>query len=345
MTHSGNVSSIDDLVAQDLTRVLKEVDVAELSHSHILASGCTGFVGYWLLMAIRELNQSGADIRVTATTRDPAGFLLRHPIFADLSWLRLLKTDVRYFEPAEVDYDFCIHAATETRPQQLKHEQTVLEAAIEGTHRFGVQAGLSSIRAMLVISSGAVYGRGTTPVKPGSLDLGYAQAKLLMEQLAAYDANHHGYRLTVARCFAFIGHQLPPHLAISQFIDAALFEEHIELTGDGSPVRSYLYAADMAVWLLAALVKGQHGVAYDVGSSQGKSLGAHARIVRDVLSPGKKVIIADESVANESSRQVYLPDISLSQQDLGVAIWTPEEDAIRRAGLMRSSERLFYANH
>lgn len=344
MTDTEQTSGIDELVAQDLKRVLKKVDLSELYNSHILASGCTGFIGYWLLMAVRELNLHGADIRVTATSRYPEAFLQRHPEFAAAEWLHLLKTDIRYFAPHEGDYDYCIHAATDTRPQQLKHIESVIEAATEGTRRLGMQAAQSAIRAMLVISSGAVYGEDAKPAKPGSQQLSYAQAKLLMEQLAAVDAVRQGYRLTIARCFAFIGHLLPPHLAIAQFIDAALFAEHIKLSGDGSPVRSYLYAADMAVWLLAALAKGRDGVAYDVGSDIGKPLAEHAETVRNVLSPSKSVIIGNESAGRETLRQEYLADIGLSQQDLGVAVWTPEQEAIRRAGLMRSSERLFYAN-
>lgn len=44
--------------------------------------------------------------------------------------------------------------------------------------------------------------------------------------------------------------------ALSSFINDVQNDRDIVIQGDGIAVRSYMYAADMAVWLLALLVGG-----------------------------------------------------------------------------------------
>ena len=52
---------------------------------HLLLTGGTGFFGKALL---RHWHAASAPPRVTVLSRDPGGFLARHPEFATLPWLR-----------------------------------------------------------------------------------------------------------------------------------------------------------------------------------------------------------------------------------------------------------------
>ena len=60
--------------------------------------------------------------------------------------------------------------------------------------------------------------------------------------------------------------------ALSSFINDVQNGRDIVIQGDGTAVRSYMYVADMAVWLLALLVRGEHGTPHNVGSTQSVSM-------------------------------------------------------------------------
>ena len=137
----------------------------------------------------------------------------------------------------------------------------------------------------------------------------------------------------VARCFAFVGPDLPldVHFAIGNFIRDALTADAITVAGDGTPLRTYLYQSDLAQWLFTLLERGRSGEAYNVGSDEVISIADLAHLVRYILAPEKPVHIIGQP-APGSARNRYVPDIHKANQELGLSVSLSLAEAIRRTG-------------
>jgi hypothetical protein len=170
------------------------------------------------------------------------------------------------------------------------------------------------------------YRGAPDPLDPRSA---YGQAKRLAEQMCVCAAAKGGLEPVIARAFAFVGPGLPldAHFAIGNFIRDAAAGREIVVNGDGTPLRSYLYAADLAAWLLTLLVEGRAGEAYNVGSDATLSIADLAREVA-ALAPGASVTIKGAATPG-APRAVYAPDIGKARA-LGLDVWTPLDEAIRR---------------
>jgi len=215
---------------------------------------------------------------------------------------------------------------------------------VDGTRNlleFAVTVGASRI---LLTSSGGIYGPQPPEVTalsedwPGSPDLrnpanAYSLGKRAAEHLCALYQEAFDIDVVIARCFAFVGPDLPlnVHFAIGNFIRDALTRDAIEVAGDGSPLRTYLDQDDLAHWLLALLARGRPGEAYNVGSDEVVSIAALAHMVRDLLAQDKPVrILGQQQEIQDRNR--YVPDIRKARDELGLAVTIPLAEAILRTG-------------
>lgn len=308
---------------------------------HILLTGGTGFVGKWLLAALVDADQRlDLGVRATILTRNAGAFREAAPVFAEARCITLRQGDVRDFALTDAAFDFVIHAATDVVGEALPID--VFDACVGGTRRVLDLAVRSGATRFLLVSSGAVYGRqppqlpavlesftgGPDPLAAGSV---YGEGKRAAESLCAIYARQHGLHACVARCFAFVGPYLPldKHFAIGNFIKAAMAGTPIQIKGDGTPLRTYLYAADLSVWLWTLLLRGRAGVAYNVGGGEAVSIAELASRTAALLSPGLPVHVAQQASAGQPPER-YVPDISLACEELGLQALIPLDEAILR---------------
>ncbi|WP_342618979.1 NAD(P)-dependent oxidoreductase [Rhodoferax sp. GW822-FHT02A01] len=315
-----------------------------MTHSHILLTGGTGFFGKALLRHWIDRERKGqAPTRVTLLSRDPDRFATQHPALVEHHWLQLVRGDVcdAASLPQGQAFTHVLHAATDSTTGPQLTPQQRFDQIVDGTRHMLNLAVACGASRFLLTSSGGVYGAQPPdmeqipehchtlpdPLNPAQA---YSIGKRMAEHLCALTMQAHGLPIVVARCFAFVGPDLPldVHFAIGNFIRDALQADSITVQGDGSPLRSYMDQRDLAQWLLALLTRGRAGQAYNVGSDHAVSIRELAHTVRDLLAPHKQVhVLGAPNPA--AARNRYIPSIAKARQELGLDITISLEDAIR----------------
>jgi nucleoside-diphosphate-sugar epimerase len=322
----------------------------------LFLTGGTGYYGRWLLESFSHVN-AVLDLRAHAVvlSRRPEAFAAAMPRLAADPAIRLVRGDVRQLNAGDIRrqlgtaaparFEFMIHAAAETDSRLYQTAPfAMLDTIVEGTRAALEFARAAGTRRFLFTSSGAIYGRQPADVThlpetyTGAPDAAqfsalntYAEAKRLAETLCAGYQSVYGLDTLLARPFATIGPHLALdwHFALGNFLADALAGRQIEITGDGTPYRSYIYAADQALWLWTILLRGQPARPYNVGSAAGRPLREVAAVVARQAEPPLAVRIvqqADPSMAAER----YVPDVSRIKRELGVGETVDLAEAIRR---------------
>ena len=334
-----------NIAAEDLQRchdLLGLESWQALVGKRVFITGGTGFVGKWLLATLLDADEAlGLHCDVTVLSRDPSAFQREWPDITDrINWI---AGDVRSFEIEKKVFDVIIHAATDVVAQASPDD--VFATCLDGTRRVLSLARSCGARLLLLVSSGAIYGLppvgmthipetylgGPDPLLSGSA---YGEGKRVSEWLASQAAGN-GLEVKLARIFALVGPHLPldKHFAIGNFIRAALANEEIVIQGDGTPHRSYLYAADMAAWLWAVLFRGECGRAYNVGSDESISIAALAKRVCHVLKRETRVDLKQQPQPGVVISH-YVPDITRARSELGLPSPMPLDLAILRTAHM-----------
>jgi dTDP-glucose 4,6-dehydratase len=172
---------------------------------------------------------------------------------------------------------------------------------------------------------------------PDTMDVrsAYGEGKRMAELLCLIYAKQHGIEVKIARCFAFVGPHLPldGDFAIGNFIRDGIQGSPIRVNGDGTPYRSYLYAADLAIWLWTILVKGTICYPYNVGSDKDITIADLAYTVSSMFDFGLDVLIAQETIPGKPSER-YVPSIQRARSELQLQPVIPLEEAIKRTNLL-----------
>ena len=325
---------VKPLPPEDLEHVLEHTRElwSEASGKSFFITGGTGFFGMWLLESFAHINaQLALGMRATILTRDPATFAQKAPHLATRADLQFIQGDIRSFPFPEGEFGYIIHAATEASAklnEDAPHE--MLDAIVAGTRRVLDFAAQCGVKKLLLTSSGAVYGKQPSdithisedylgapdPLLPGSA---YGEGKRLAEHMCCVHARQNGYEAKIARGFAFVGPHLPldAHFAIGNFIRDAMRGMPIQINGDGTPTRSYLYASDLAVWLWTILFKAPHARAYNVGSDEDISIFDLAKRVVDDIKVNLPIKIT-QSFDKESPVCRYVPSTLRAQSELSL---------------------------
>jgi nucleoside-diphosphate-sugar epimerase len=334
------------LATQDLEMVLRATASLweEVRGQRIFMTGGTGFFGCWLLESFCHINQFlGLNAAVTVLTRQPEAFALKCPHLASNPAVTLHAGDVRSFDFPEGEFPFLIHAATDSNAKRAAEDPLdMLSTIVAGTERALAFATTHGTKKFLLTSSGAVYGKQPGEMThvpetymggPNTLDRSsaYSEGKRASELMCALYANRNEITCKIARCWAFCGPHLPldQHFAFGNFVGDVLAGRAIQIKGDGTPRRSYLYAADLAIWLWTILFKAPTLVPFNVGSSRDVSILELAQIVVASLDPHTEILLAQQAIPGSVPMR-YVPAVDRARELLGLRETVGLQDSIRR---------------
>jgi nucleoside-diphosphate-sugar epimerase len=332
------------LATVDLEYVLQQTSHQwqAVKNKSVLLTGGTGFFGKWLVESFLHINRSlQLNASLTIISRQPETFLQQHPHLRTYNNLHFIQGDLLTIQSLPGTYQYIIHAATASDAAiNTENPLLMLHTITEGTKKILDFAITQPIEGFLFTSSGAVYGKQPAHIQQIKetdgffLDINnplsaYAEGKRMAELLCAIYYKTYQLPISIARCFAFVGPHLPlnKHFAIGNFIGNVLQKQDIIVNGDGMPLRSYLYAADLAVWLFTILLKGSHNTPYNVGSDEAFSI---ADIAHKVAAHGSgcQVHIQQQASSHYATNR-YIPAIDAAAA-LGLQVGIDIDSAIQK---------------
>lgn len=254
--------------------------------THIV-TGVAGFIGSHLAETLLNKGEKVIGIDQFNDYYDPAlkrknvAFVQKYQNFEliegdiqNLEWQAILKNvEIVYHQAAQAgvraSWGSSFRHYTE---RNINATQVILEAAKEA----------KTLKRFVYASTSSVYGNAETlptqetvapqPVSP------YGITKLAAERLCWLYHQNFGVPVTALRYFTVYGPRQRPDMAFHKFFKAAIFDEAIDIYGDGQQTRDFTFISDaVAANLAAATVAEAVGEVFNIG-------GGSRVVLADVLA-------------------------------------------------------------
>jgi nucleoside-diphosphate-sugar epimerase len=108
------------------------------------------------------------------------------------------------------------------------------------------------------------------------------------------------------------------------------------VNGDGTPYRSYLYAADLAIWLWKILCQGKDCYPYNLGSEREITIAGLANMVADSFQPRPEVQIAGKATQDKIPER-YVPSTQRAFLELNLQQNIDLQESLNRTILWNKS--------
>lgn len=274
-----------------------------------LVLGGKGFIGSHLVDALLS-----AGYRVRIFDRDESTAIqlaIPHP---DLETIAGDFSDQNAISKAIADCDICFHLISTTLPQTSNQDPIFdIESNLVNTVKLLQHAKDAGVKKIIFLSSGGtVYGvpqhLPITENHPTNPICSYGITKLAIEKYLHLFHQLHGLDYTILRLSNPFGERQRIHAsqgAVAVFLGKALNQEKIEIWGDGSVMRDYIYIADVIDAIFAVLqYRGMEHI-FNIGSGIGTSL---KKIIEEI----SQVTHTPLQVTYTHKRQFDVPENMLS---------------------------------
>jgi len=256
-----------------------------IGRKHVLVTGGAGFIGSHLADKLME-NKARARVfdNLSSGCQENVRRWLDNSEFEFLKGDLLNKQDTkRAVENCEVV--FHLAANPEVRLSSVSpdvhFEQNIVATnnLLEAVRKSGIA------KSFVFTSSSTVYGEASqiptpenyAPLEPISV---YGASKMASEALIMAYAHTYGFNTVIYRLANIIGPR-SKHGVIHDFIEKLRFNPYeLEILGDGTQAKSYLYVDDCVEAILFGFMKSSHRVeAFNLGSEDQINVNSIAQIV------------------------------------------------------------------
>lgn len=284
------VESLGELLEKDLGRVAGALadEFGAMGGANLLITGGAGFLGYYLVQSVLHWNDrhaGGRPIHVTVVDNYQRGapeWLLALRGRRDLA---LVEHDIRRPLAAGLPaFHYIIHAAGIASPTYYRqYPLETMDTNIDGLRHLldyarARKGSPEPVRGFLFYSSSEIYGDPLPGHVPTPEDYRgnvsctgpracYDESKRYGETLTVTFARQHGIPATIARPFNNYGPglKITDRRVIPDFARDVLEGRDLVMLSDGSPRRTFCYAADAVAGYYKVLVRGRPGEPYNIG--------------------------------------------------------------------------------
>lgn len=288
---------IDNIVSEDIQRILQGIDGKSFCGKKILVTGGAGFLGSYLCDTLIEANAI-----VDCLDNFSTGLKENIDHLLDNKKFRLIEEDVYNFDSGD-KYDFILHFASRASPEEYSlHPIDTLLANSLGTYKM-LELAKRQCSTFLFASSSEVYGDATVVptlesywgnVNPIGLRSCYDEAKRVGEAFCMAFSRQYGVDTRIVRIHNTYGPRLRADgayaRALSRFVMQALQNKDFTVYGDGSQTRSFCHVTDTILGVLAAVTcQDCSGEVFNIGSPQEISILELTRKIKDLVNCESKI--------------------------------------------------------
>lgn len=303
----------------------KFIDWQKLDSKTVFVTGATGLIGYSFVNSLLYRNLScNSNIKIIALVRNIAK--AKEKFAQQLKQSANLEFIVGEIENIPIingSINYIVHGANPTASNYFAENPVeTIKTAVLGTMNVLQLAKEKNVEGMVYLSSMEVYGaphtddlipevQGTT-VDTMSIRSCYPEAKRLCESLCASYADEYQVPVKVVRLAQTFGPGIPENdnRVFAEFIRCAKNKQDIILQTDGTSKRCYLYTADAVTAILAILLNGKAGEAYNAANKETYcSIREMAELVIRELSNNEIRVVIKE---NQNNKLKYSPTHKLN---------------------------------
>ena len=331
---------------QDVERVLPHIKGIEaLNGKSVLITGGTGLIASGVVDILYYLNkEKNARIKIFLAGRSEERTAKRFYNMKASEDYTFVSYDATVSTELDVSADYIIHAASNANPAAYVAEPVeTMEANFIGLNNLLKLAVKKGAKRVLYLSSSEVYGQKDNMDPYFENDYGFLD---ILNQRASYPSSK---RAAETLCIAYSleynldtvmvrpGHIYGPAVipsdnrATAQFTRNAVNGEDIVMKSAGSQLRSYCYSLDCASAILAVLINGEKGNAYNISNPD--SIITISAIAKALANAAGRNLTFENPADAEAKGYNLMSNSSLDSKKLESLGWeaefSPDEGAKR----------------